>query len=159
MTREGLAASPGLRLVVWVRCPFFPACAPLCSRLWLWHIQEPCSRQTKFHWKPDFLKNEPGKPCRWYIFPSNPYLRSMRLKENYGEDWWAALFIFYWWANLAHTWRWSELLPTQRDPDIGSGANKSKLSSGIVGLEWVGVLPGFSGGPSWGYFSQQLTLW
>lgn len=97
--------------------------------------------------------------CRWYNFLSNPSPRSMRLKENHGEDWWAALFIFYWWANLAHTWRWSELLPTQRDPDVGSGTNKSKLSSGTAGLEWVGVLPGFSGGPSWGYSSWQLILW
>lgn len=113
-----------------------------------------CSRQTMFHWKPVFLKNEPGKLCRWHIFPSNTYPRSVRLKEENGEDWWAALFIFCWWANLSHT-PGGDLssYPHKGILVLARALTSPNYAQTSIRLECTGVLPEFSGRTSWGLLS------
>lgn len=135
---------------LWTRGPFLPACTPSCSCWWPQRIPGLCSRRTVFHWKPNFLKNEPGKLHRWYICPCNSYPGSVRLQEEDGEGWWAALFMFYRWANLSHT-------PAC---DLSSCPHKGILALALVltspnwaqasvWLECADVLPGFSWRTSW----------
>lgn len=136
---------------LWMRRPFFPAYVPLCIYLWLWQIQELHSRQNTFHQKPNFLKDEPQN-FSYVAYFSLIHMcpGSMRLKEESGEDWWTALFIFYGWAHISHT----------PGGDLNSYLHKGTLvlapvlkspnwAQTSVWQECAGVLHGLSGRTSW----------